>query len=83
MKPFVEDQFVRDPQPEPAVMFADGHQEYEIEPILSHKKRRGKTQYLVKWKGFADHENTWQSASDLQNDHELLQDYEASSRCSS
>ena len=65
------------------MLFADGHQEYAVENILSHRKRRGKTQYLVKWKGYADHENTWQSASDLENAKEILQVYKASSRCSS
>ena len=67
LKPFVEDPFTRDPAPEPAVHFADGHVEYEVEEILSHRKRRGKTQYLVKWKGYPSHENTWQSTKDLEN----------------
>ena len=81
LKPFVEDTFQRDPAPEPAVHFADGHQEYEVEAILSHRKRRGKIQYLVKWKGYADHENTWQSTKDLENAKDILEDYKASSRC--
>ena len=82
-KPFVQDPFSRDLEPEPAVMFADGFKENEVEAIFSHRKRRGNTRYLVKWKGYADHENKWQSASDLQNAQELLQASKASSRFSS
>ena len=77
LKPFAEDPFQRDPQPEPAITITDGHDEYEVEQILAHRKRRGKTQYLVKWKGYADHENTWQSAKDLENAEDILQEYSA------
>ena len=83
LKPFVEDPFARDPAPEPAIEFPDGHQEYEVEAILAHRKRRGNIQYLVKWKGYADHENTWQNVKDLEHAKDLLGKYKASSRCSS
>ena len=56
----------KNPVREPAVQFTDGYEEYKVEAILSHRKQRGKIQYLVKWKGYHDHENTWQSRKDLQ-----------------
>ncbi len=31
LKPYVDDTFDRDPAPEPAMIFADGHQEFEVE----------------------------------------------------
>ncbi len=45
LKPYVDDKFDRDPAPEPAMIFADGHQEFEVEQVLSHRKRRGKTEF--------------------------------------
>lgn len=37
----------------------DGQEEYFIERILSHRQRHGKQQYLVKWLGYPDYDNTW------------------------
>ena len=80
-KQFVEDTFTGDPAPAPAILLKVGHEDHEVEAILSHRKRRGKTKYLVKLKGHADHENTWQSAKDSENANDLLQEYRASNRC--
>ena len=35
----------------------DGEKEYEVEEILDRQERRGKTKYLVKWKGYTVEEN--------------------------
>lgn len=83
LKPFVKDKFSRDDEPSPAVIFEDGHEEYEVEEILAHRTKRGKSQYLVKWKGYGDHENTWQDKEDLVNCPDKIKTYEASRRCSS
>ena len=74
-KPFYEDDFDRERKaPEPLV-FQDGHEEYEIEKILNHRKKRNRTQYLVKWKGYPDHENSWVPEKDLANAQETLKEY--------
>ena len=75
LKPFYEDEFEREMNPPEPLEFKDGHIEYEIEKILQHRKRRGKTQFLVKWKGYADHENSWLSESELGNAQETLVKY--------
>ena len=36
----------------------DGEKEYKVEEILDRQERRGKTKYLVKWKGYTVEENT-------------------------
>ena len=35
-----------------------GEKEYEVKKILDRQERRGKTKYLVKWKGYTVEENT-------------------------
>ena len=46
------------PPPPPEVI--DDHIEYEVEKILDARMRRGKIQFLVKWKGYADLMNGFQ-----------------------
>lgn len=35
---------------------------YEVEKILKTRKRKGKTEYFVKWKNYPDSMNTWTDA---------------------
>ena len=50
--------------------------EYEVEKIVSHKKRKdGKTVYLVKWQGYSYEECTWEPAKHFQP--KTLQAYHA------
>ena len=73
--PYKPDLFKRIPKPPVPLLFDDGHEEYEIERILTHRRRRGRLQYLVQWKGYADHENSWDNKNDLENAQELLSNY--------
>jgi Chromo (CHRromatin Organisation MOdifier) domain len=45
--------------PLPVVM-QDGEEEFELESIVSHRRQRGKFQYLVKWLGWLLPESTWE-----------------------
>jgi hypothetical protein len=38
---------------------------YDVEDILEHTSRDGKTFYLVKWLGYEDSENTWEPRENL------------------
>lgn len=82
LKPYNEDTFDRYDNPLPPVLLKDASEEYEVEKILSTKRIRGKPHYLVKWKGYGDHENTWQNEQDLKNCTQLLNEFKASGRCS-
>ena len=45
----------------------DGEEEYEVERIVNHR-RHGRTrrlQYLVKWKGYPESDNTWEPADQV------------------
>jgi Chromo (CHRromatin Organisation MOdifier) domain len=39
-------------------------EEYEVETIVNHRHfgRKQQLQYLIKWKGYPDADNTWESA---------------------
>jgi hypothetical protein len=41
--------------------------EYEVERLLSVRRRRNKLQWLVKWVGYANEENTWEPKEMLTN----------------
>ena len=78
MKPVQEDQCTRYQEPLPPVLMDDGEDEYEVEAILDTKKVRGTQKYLVKWKGYDNHENTWQTREDLSNALGIVNAFEAS-----
>ena len=53
-----------------------GEKEYEVEEILDRQERRGKTRYLVKWKGYTAEENTWEGLENLKNAGEKIEEFE-------
>ncbi|PRP84164.1 retrotransposable element protein, partial [Planoprotostelium fungivorum] len=59
----------------------DGEQEYEVETILDVRKRYGKTQYLVSWKGYGPEENLWLPEDNLSNSPDLVADFKARTAC--
>jgi len=50
--------------------------EYEVEKILSKRKRYGKVEYLVWWKGYTAEEDIWEKESNLGNAREAVEEYE-------
>lgn len=51
---------------------ADGNDEWEVESIIQHRKRNNNDEYLVKWLGYPDSENTWEPVTNLTNCQQLL-----------
>ena len=60
----------------PPPVEVEGEKEYEVEEILDRQERRGKTRYLVKWKGYTVEENTWEELENLKNAREKIEDFE-------
>ena len=48
-----------DEEPPPVVYDTN---EYEVKRLLSHKKVRGASQFLVEWEGYPRHMATWEPA---------------------
>jgi hypothetical protein len=78
LKPYKETQahgpnFDR-PPPE-IIAGEEGH--YEIEKILAERPTRNRksTQYLVKWKGYPESDNTWLPAKELTHAQDLLKQF--------
>jgi hypothetical protein len=44
----------------------EGEEQYEVEAIRSHQHNRCKLQYLIKWKGYPESDNTWESVENVQ-----------------
>ena len=61
--------------PPPPVEVA-GEKEYEVEEILDRQERRGKTKYLVKWKGYMAEENMWEGLENLKNVMKKIEEFE-------
>ena len=82
LKPYiVSDRFVdRDePRPPPDDIDEDGVERYEVDRIIGKRVRgRNRTvQYLVLWKGYPEHEATWEPAARLKEDApEAVAEYE-------
>ncbi|CAJ0964139.1 unnamed protein product [Ranitomeya imitator] len=49
----------------PAPVLVEGELEYIVEKILDSRISRWKLQYLVKWKGYGQEDNSWVFASDV------------------
>ena len=42
--------------------------QYKVEKLVAKRRMRGKIQYLVKWLGYPDNENTWEAKKDIDPD---------------
>ena len=53
---------------------------FEVEKILAHRTRNNGKEYLVKWLGYPDSDNTWEPDTNLTNCQQRLQKYHAQQR---
>ena len=67
-------------RPPPDVM-PDGEEEWEVERVVDVRTRRfgrsSRKEYLVLWKGYPDHEKSWEPAANLANARDKVREFEA------
>ena len=64
-----------DPEAGGPIQIQKNDPEYEVECIVGDRIYRGQQQYLVKWTGWEEEQNSWKSAEELDNCQESIDDY--------
>ncbi|XP_078609480.1 uncharacterized protein LOC144880832 isoform X4 [Branchiostoma floridae x Branchiostoma japonicum] len=54
---------------------AGGRDVFEVEGILDQRTRRGREEYLIRWKGFDEDEDTWEPEKNLFGCEEILEEW--------
>ena len=72
LKPYKETRIHGPNYTRPPPDLVKGEQEYEVEAILNERRHHGRPQYLVKWKGYSDAENTWEVQDNARNATDLV-----------
>src|SRR4051794_30473649 len=74
LKPYIaSNTFPRPTPPHPDII--DDVEEYEVERIIVERKRYNHSEFLVKWKGYPDSDNTWEPRQNLDNVTEALEHF--------
>jgi len=62
-------------EPAPPLDIINEEEEYEVEEIRKHRKKRWEIQFLVHWKGYRDEHNQWIVESGLPHAKGMIEDY--------
>src|SRR4051794_25451824 len=74
LKPYINSDTFPRPQPPPPDII-DNTEEYEVERIIGERKRYNRSEFLVKWKGYPDSDNTWEPLKNLDNAKKALEEF--------
>ncbi|KAI5115192.1 hypothetical protein M0805_006796 [Coniferiporia weirii] len=73
--PYTETDIHGPPFTQPPPDQIEGHQEFEIEAIVSHKGNGNRRRFLVKWTGYPSSENQWLPKTELSHAAKILKTY--------
>uniref|UniRef100_F6S8F6 Chromo domain-containing protein n=2 Tax=Ciona intestinalis TaxID=7719 RepID=F6S8F6_CIOIN len=48
---------------------------FEVEKVINRRKSKGRTFYLVRWKGFSSKDDTWEPTANLKHCKDVIQEY--------
>jgi hypothetical protein len=75
LSPFKETDTHGPSYPTPVHDIIDSEEEFEIEGILNHKVKNGKTHFLIRWKNCPHTEDSWEPEENVTHAQESLQEY--------
>ncbi|CAI7846817.1 unnamed protein product, partial [Closterium sp. NIES-54] len=78
LKPYKDpnQQFKGRQLPPPPPVLVQDEPEYEVERVLTYRRRGGKTlEFLLRWKGYDPTEDSWVAEADMGNARRALKDY--------
>lgn len=53
---------------------------FEVEKIVNKRRKKNKTEYLVKWVGFSESQNTWEPLRNLKNVLDIVEEFNLSKK---
>ena len=77
LTPYKENEVYGPNYPKPAPDLIEGQEEFEVEAIVGARRfGRWKTlQYLIKWKGYPESDNSWEAAANVTNAKDAIADF--------
>jgi len=60
----------------PPAEIINNEEEHEVKEVIDKRKRYGRIQYRIRWRGFSREDDTWEPKENLQNAADKLQEFE-------